>query len=76
MHRGHLDVIMKAKKQCDRVFVVVCGYDDEPRGEQIGLDLNKRYALVTEFFKGDEQITVLKVNDTKLGLDESMSYSN
>lgn len=76
MHRGHLDVIMKAKKQCNRVFVVVCGYDNEPRAEEISLDLNKRYALVTEFFKGDEQITVLKVNDTKLGIDESMSMHN
>lgn len=76
MHRGHLDVIMQAKKQCNRVFVVVCGYDDEPRANEINLDLNKRYALVTEFFKGDEQITVLKVNDTKLGIDESMSLHN
>ena len=76
MHRGHLDVIMKAKKQNDKVFVVVCGYDNEPRANEIGLDLNKRYALVTEFFKGDEQIIVLKVNDTKLGIDESMSLHN
>lgn len=76
MHRGHLDVIMKAKKQCDKVFVVVCGYDNEPRANEIKLDLNKRYALVTEFFKSDEQITVLKVNDTKLGIDESMSLHN
>lgn len=76
MHRGHLDVIMKAKKQCDKVFVVVCGYDNEPRANEIKLDLNKRYALVTEFFNGDEQITVLKVNDTKLGIDESMSKHN
>lgn len=76
MHRGHLDVIMKAKKQCDKVFVVVCGYDNEPRANEINLDLNKRYALVTEFFNGDEQITVLKVNDTKLGIDESMSLHN
>ena len=76
MHRGHLDVIMKAKKQCDRVFVIVCGYDNEPRANEIGLDLMRRYALVTEFFKGDEQITVLKINDTKLGIDESMSLHN
>ena len=76
MHRGHLDVIMKAKKQNDKVFVVVCGYDNEPRANEIGLDLNKRYALVTEFFKGDEQIIVLKINDTKLGIDESMSLHN
>ena len=76
LHRGHLEAIMKAKKQCDKAFVIVCGYDNEPRAEEIGLDINKRYKLVSEFFKDDEQITVLKVNDTKLGIDESMSLSN
>lgn len=76
MHRGHLDVIMKAKKQCDKVIVVVCGYDNEPRGEEIGLDLNKRYNLVKLFFKNDEQILVIKINDTKLGIDESMCENN
>ena len=76
MHRGHLDVIMKSKKQCDKVIVVVCGYDNEPRGEEIGLDLNKRYNLVKLFFKNDEQILVIKINDTKLGIDESMCEDN
>lgn len=76
LHRGHLEAIMKAKKQCDKAFVIVCGYDDEPRGKELGLDLNKRYKLINQFFKNDEQIIVLKVNDTKLGLDESMSLSN
>ena len=76
MHRGHLDVIMKAKKECEKVFVVVCGYDDEPRAKEIGLDLNIRYQLVKQLFKDDEQIKVMKVNDTELGLDESMSKEN
>lgn len=76
LHRGHLEVIMKAKKQCEHVFVVVCGYDDEPRGKEIGLDLNARYKLVKKTFKDDEQIHVMKINDTELGLDESMSISN
>ena len=76
LHRGHLEAIMKAKKKCDKAFVVVCGYDDEPRGKELGLDLNKRYKLINQFFKDDEQVTVLKVNDTKLGLDQSMSLSN
>ena len=76
LHRGHLDVIMTAKKQCDHVFVVVCGYDNEPRGNEIGLNLDKRYALIKKFFKNDEQIKVIKINDTKLGIDESMSEHN
>ena len=76
MHMGHLDLIMKAKKENDVCFVVVCGYDGEERGESIGLTLNRRYSLVKQMFKDDEQIKVLKVNDTELGIDESMSESN
>jgi len=76
LHRGHLEVIMKAKKQCDKAFVITCGYDNEPRGEELGLDINKRYKLISQFFKDDEQIIVGKINDTKLGIDESMSPSN
>ena len=76
MHMGHLDLIMKAKKDNDICYVVVCGYDGEERGEKIGLTLNRRYSLVKQMFKDDEQIKVLKVNDTELGIDESMSESN
>ena len=76
MHTGHLDLIMKAKKENDICYVIVCGYDNEPRADEIGLTLNRRYSLVKQMFKDDEQIKVLKVNDTELGIDESMSESN
>ena len=76
MHTGHLDLIMKAKKENDLCYVIVCGYDNEPRGDEIGLTLNRRYSLVKQMFKDDEQINVLKVNDTELGIDESMSETN
>ena len=76
MHQGHLDLIMRAKKENDLCFVIVCGYDNEPRADEIGLTLNRRYSLVKQMFKDDEQIIVLKVNDTELGIDESMSDSN
>ena len=76
MHQGHLDLIMKAKKENDICFVVVCGYNGEERGESIGLTLNRRYSLIKQMFKDDEQIRVLKVNDTELGIDESMSEPN
>lgn len=76
MHRGHLDTIMKAKKENDICYVVVCGYENEPRANELGIQLNKRYQLIKEFFKGDEIIHVLKVNDTELGIDESMSFDN
>ena len=76
MHTGHLDLIMKAKKENDLCYVVVCGYDNEPRADEIGLTLNRRYSLVKQMFKDDEQVKVFKVNDTELGIDESMSESN
>lgn len=76
MHQGHLDAIMKAKKENDICYVVVCGYDNEPRATQLGIQLDKRYQLVKEFFKDDEIVRVLKINDTELGIDESMSIHN
>ena len=76
MHQGHLDLIMQAKKENDICYVVVCGYDNEPRADEIGLTLNRRFTLVKQMFKDDEQIKVVQVNDTKLGIDESMSDSN
>ena len=76
MHQGHLDLIMRAKKENDICYVVVCGYDNELRADEIGLTLNRRFSLVKQMFKGDEQVRVLKVNDTELGIDESMSDSN
>lgn len=76
MHQGHLDLIMKAKKENDICYVIVCGYDNEPRANETGLTLNRRFTLVKQMFKDDEQIKVLQVNDTKLGIDESMSETN
>ena len=76
MHQGHLDLIMKAKKENDVCYVVVCGYDNEPRADEIGLTLKRRFSLVKQMFKNDEQIRVLMVNDTEIGIDESMSESN
>ena len=76
MHTGHLDLIMRAKKENDICYVVVCGYDNEPRADEIGLTLKRRYSLVKQMFKDDEQIKVFMVNDTELGIDESMSESN
>lgn len=76
LHQGHLDVIMKAKKENDICYVIVCGYDNEPRGWEINLNLDERYKLISDFFKDDEQIRVRAINDTVLGLDESMSDHN
>lgn len=76
MHQGHLDLIMKAKKENDICYVVVCGYNGEERGESVGLTLRRRVSLVKQMFRDDEQIRVVSVNDTELGIDESMSEKN
>ena len=76
MHTGHLDLIMRAKKENDLCYIIVCGYENEPRADEIGLTLKRRYSLVKQMFKDDEQIKVFMVNDTELGIDESMSESN
>lgn len=73
LHQGHLDTIMKAKKENDVCYVFVCGYDND-RGGDI-LPLQKRYRLISEFLSS-ENVIVCKINDTELGLDESMSKSN
>jgi len=67
---------MRAKKENDICFVIVCGYDGEERGESVGLPLRRRISLVRQMFRKDEQIRVISINDTELGIDESMSESN
>lgn len=76
LHQGHMDVIMRAKKENDICYVIVCGYDNEPRGWEINLSLKERYKLICKFFEDDEQIRVRMINDTELGIDESMSMHN
>ena len=76
MHTGHPDLIMRAKKENDLCYVIVCGYENEPRADEIGLTLKRRYSLIKQMFKDDEQIKVFMVNDTELGIDELMSESN
>ena len=73
MHQGHLDLIMKSKKLNDITYVIVCGYDDDPRG--LLLPLEKRYNIIRNFLQ-EETVKVHMINDTKLGLDESMSLNN
>ena len=76
MHRGHLDAIMRAKKENDKCFIIVCGYDNEERAGNINMTLKERTAIVRKIFSNDEIINVLSINDTQLGIDESMCDKN
>lgn len=76
LHQGHLDLIMRAKKENDVTFVVVCGYDGEPRGDSVGLPLLKRYRIIHNFLQDGDLIHTIMIDDTELGIDESMSLGN
>ena len=74
LHKGHMELILRAKKENDKCFVIVCGYDGD-KGEHL-LPLKKRYRYVKETFKNDPLIEVISVNDTELGIDQSMHSGN
>lgn len=63
MHKGHIDLIQRAKRECDRAVVVVSGYRGD-RGEQIGLGLQKRFRYIRETFHDDSLVSVVKLDET------------
>lgn len=68
LHQGHLDLIMRAKKEnSGGSIVIVCGYDGD-KGEP-HMPHKKRYRYVREFFADDDLVAVYAINDTEIGLD-------
>lgn len=68
LHQGHLDLIMRAKKENDGgCIVIVCGFNGD-KGEPL-MPHNKRYRYVREFFADDDLVAVYAINDTEIGLD-------
>lgn len=66
LHSGHLDLIYRAKKECDGgVVVLSCGYDGD-KGEP-SMPHRRRYRYVREFFSDDDLVSVYGVNDTEIG---------
>lgn len=69
LHQGHLDLIMKAKKEnSGGAIVIVCGFNGD-KGEPI-MPHSKRYRYVREFFADDDLVAVYAINDTELGIDK------
>lgn len=68
MHQGHLDLIMRAKKENDLCLIVCSGYDND-RGSTF-LPIEKRFRYVSEFFSDDELVKVIKVNDSEIGIKD------
>lgn len=68
LHQGHLDLIMRAKKENDGgCIVIVCGFDGD-KGEPM-MPHKKRYRYVREFFADDDLVAVYAINDTELGIE-------
>ncbi|HFI0213346.1 TPA: adenylyltransferase/cytidyltransferase family protein [Streptococcus suis] len=65
MHKGHLNLIERAKSACGQVCVIVSGYDKD-RGDLIGLDLIKRFQFAQEQFKEDDLVRVRALDETDL----------
>jgi len=69
LHQGHLDLIMRAKKENEGgCLVIVCGYDGD-KGEPL-MPHAKRYRYVREFFADDDKVAVYSINDSRLGIAE------
>ena len=67
LHQGHLDLIMRAKKENDGgALVIVCGYNGD-KGEPL-MPHSKRYRYVREFFADDDKVAVYAINDSELGI--------
>lgn len=68
LHQGHLDLIMRAKKENDGGCIVICcGYDGD-KGETM-MPHAKRYRYVREFFADDDLVAVYSINDSELGIE-------
>ena len=68
LHQGHLDLIMRAKKENDGGCIVICCGFNGDKGEPL-MPHAKRYRYVREFFADDDLVAVYSINDTELGID-------
>lgn len=64
-HVKHLDLVTQAKRSLDGVVVIVSGRKGD-RGDQIGLDLQKRFRYLRELYADDPLVYVAKLDETDL----------
>lgn len=67
LHQGHLDLIMRAKKECDGGCVVIVDGRDNDRGG-CDMPLKRRYRYVREFFADDDLVSVYAIDESELGI--------
>ena len=69
LHQGHLDLIMRAKRENDGgALIISCGYHGD-KGEPL-MPHSKRYRYVREFFANDDLVAVYSINDTETGVGQ------
>jgi NadR type nicotinamide-nucleotide adenylyltransferase len=66
LHDGHKRLINDAFRENDKVIIAVCGYDDD-RGKDF-IPFSDRYELMCKKYEYDDNIYVVKVDDSKIGL--------
>lgn len=66
LHRGHLRLIMQAKKECDGVIVLVTGRVSDRGGAK--MPLKKRFRYVREFFEDDDLVSVCEINENEFDI--------
>lgn len=69
MHQGHLDVIMRAKKECDGGCIVIASGRDDDRGGKL-MPIRKRYRYIREFFADDDLVSVYAIDESELNIPE------
>jgi NadR type nicotinamide-nucleotide adenylyltransferase len=67
LHQGHLDLIMRAKKENDGgCIVIVDGRDGDRGGKE--MPIKRRYRYVREFFADDDLVAVYPIDETELDI--------
>ena len=75
LHKGHLDLIYRAKKEClGGALVVVCGYENDKGWPK--MTLKERYQMVRQYFRDDPLVAVYALSDDEMGIAEDATRQN